>query len=318
MSEYTAGQAGMTAVDNKNWDEAIMKLSLALKSAKSPKWLIGRSKAYIGTKDYRRALRDAELAHVAAASRGNRAFIIDAQYRRAVAHFRLGEFGNADACATWAQRMSEGKNMQDKEWREPKVDGKGFSTATRAELTEEMAAAARQAEDPMKSKYGTVWNTACALRLQIIAGLERLGEDDEKRKVTVKFAPDVSLDAPEEEEDITKEEVKAAVAEAAKKPEVQKDVRVDFFQSSNTMSVSVFAKNIPKDDFKVEYNDQEVTQPPHSRPFATAGGFRNGELMKPFVDPNDTHPRPRTLVHNLPLGPHRPHRLQAHGYGKQG
>ncbi|GKT84431.1 SGT1 and CS domain containing protein [Colletotrichum tofieldiae] len=249
MSEYTAGQAGMDAVEAKNWPLAIERLSVALKSTKSPKWLIGRSKAYIGTKDYRRALRDAELAYAAAAARGNRAFITDAQYRRAVAHFRLGELANADACATWAQRLAEGKTMSLPEWKEPKVDSRGFATATKTELTDEMTAV-RATEDPATSKYGALWNSTCALRLQILVGLEKLAEDDEKRRVT-----------EEEEQEITKEEVKAAVAAATKKPEARKDVRVDFFQSNATMSVSVFAKNIPKDKFKVEYDDQEVGFP---------------------------------------------------------
>lgn len=263
MSEYAAGQAGMDAVEAKNWPLAIEKLSVALKSTKSPKWFIGRSKAYIATKDYKRALRDAELAQVAAAARGNRAFITDAQYRRAVAHFRLGELANADACATWAQRLTEGKSMSLPEWKEPKVDGRGFATATKSQLTDEITAV-RATEDPATSKFGALWNSTCALRLQILGALEKLAEDDEKRKVTVKYDPGLSLDAPEdeaEEEEITKEEVKAAAAAAAKKPEVQKDVRVDFFQSNATMSVSVFAKNIPKDEFKVEYDAQEVVFP---------------------------------------------------------
>ncbi|TQN69182.1 Protein SGT1-like protein A [Colletotrichum shisoi] len=260
MSEYAAGQAGMDAVEAKNWPLAIEKLSLALKSTKSPKWFIGRSKAYIATKDYKRALRDAELAQVAAAARGNRAFVTDAQYRRAVAHFRLGELANADACATWAQRLTEGKSMSLPEWKEPKVDGRGFATATKSQLTDEITAV-RATENPATSKFGALWNSTCALRLQILGALEKLAEDDEKRKATVKYDPGLSLDTPEdeeEEEEITKEEVKAAAAAAAKKPEVQKDVRVDFFQSNATMSVSVFAKNIPKDEFKVEYDAQEI------------------------------------------------------------
>ncbi|KAK2044902.1 CS domain-containing protein [Colletotrichum somersetense] len=274
MSEYTAGQAGMDAVEAKDWPLAIEKLSAALKSTKSPKWLVGRSKAYIGTKDYRRALRDAELAYAAAAARGNRAFITDAQYRRAVAHLRLGELANADACATWAQRLAEGKTMSLPEWREARVDARGFATATRKELTDEMTAV-RATEDPATSKYGALWNSTCALRLQILSGMEKLAEDDEKRKVTVKYDPGVSLDAPEEEDDdeeeITKDEVHAAAAAAAQKPEVKKDVRVDFFQSNATMSVSVFAKNVPKDEFKVEYDDQEIrmTHIPGHEPWYT-------------------------------------------------
>ncbi|OHF01761.1 CS domain-containing protein [Colletotrichum orchidophilum] len=258
MSEYTAGAAGMTAIDKKDWDTAIIQLSKALKVTKSPKWLIGRSKAYIGTKDFRRALRDAELAYVAAAARNNRAFMADSQYRRAVAHLRLGELANADICAIWAQRMAEGKNMAN--LRAPEVDDKGYARGTRTALQNEITAV-RQTEDPAQSKFGAIWNTICALRLQILGGLEKLAEDDEKRKVTVKFAPDVSLDAPDQDEveEFTKEEIEAAKAEAVAKPQPKKEVRVDFFQSSATLTVSVFAKNIPKDAFKVDYGESEIS-----------------------------------------------------------
>ncbi|KAL2881065.1 Cochaperone protein [Colletotrichum sp. CLE4] len=256
MSEYTAGAAGMTAVDNRDWETAITQLSKAIKVIKSPKWLVGRSKAYIGTKDFRRALRDAELAQVAASARNNRSFMADAQYRRAVAHFRLGELANADTCAIWAQRMVEGKSMA--ELRAPEVDDKGFAQGTRKALQNEITAV-RQTEDPAQSKFGAIWNSICALRLQILGGLEKLAEDDEKRKVTVKFAPDVSLDGPDtdEVEEFTKEEIEVAKAEAVAKPQPKKDVRVDFFQSSATLTVTVFAKNIPKDDFKVDYGESE-------------------------------------------------------------
>ncbi|GJC93248.1 CS domain-containing protein [Colletotrichum higginsianum] len=299
MSEYAAGQAGMDAVEAKNWPLAIEKLSVALKSTKSPKWFIGRSKAYIATKDYKRALRDAELAQVAAAARGNRAFITDAQYRRAVAHFRLGELANADACATWAQRLTEGKSMSLPEWKEPKVDGRGFATATKSQLTDEITAV-RATEDPATSKFGALWNSTCALRLQILGALEKLAEDDEKRKVTVKYDPGLSLDAPEdeaEEEEITKEEVKAAAAAAAKKPEVQKDVRVDFFQSNATMSVSVFAKNIPKDEFKVEYDAQEVVFP--HLPNVSATGNHCSD--RPYSQIRMTHIPGHEPLYTIPL-----------------
>ncbi|KAK1673352.1 CS domain-containing protein [Colletotrichum godetiae] len=258
MSEYTAGAAGMTAVDNRDWETAITQLSKAIKVIKSPKWLVGRSKAYIGTKDFRRALRDAELAQVAASARNNRSFMADAQYRRAVAHFRLGELANADTCAIWAQRMVEGKSMA--ELRAPEVDDKGFAQGTRKALQNEITAV-RQTEDPAQSKFGAIWNSICALRLQILGGLEKLAEDDEKRKVTVKFAPDVSLDGPDtdEVEEFTKEEIEVAKAEAVAKPQPKKDVRVDFFQSSATLTVTVFAKNIPKDDFKVDYGESEIS-----------------------------------------------------------
>ncbi|KAL0943490.1 SGT1-like protein A [Colletotrichum truncatum] len=272
MSEYTAASAGIAAVDAKNWDEAVTKLTQALKTTRSPKWLIARSKAYIGKQDYARALRDAELAYAAAASRGNRDLIREAQHRRAVAYFRLGQYANADACATWVQRMVEGKNTSDPAFRNPVVDEKGFATATRQQLTEEMKAA--EAERNAKSggaggmsaegRAPAAWNSACALRLQILGQLDKVPADDERRKVTVKFTPNVSLDdfdAGEEqsvEKKEEKEELKAAAAESIRKPAPQTDVRVDFFQSNTTMSVSVFAKGVPKDEFKVEYGEQEL------------------------------------------------------------
>ncbi|KAF9877058.1 CS domain-containing protein [Colletotrichum karsti] len=279
MSEYTAAAAGTAALDARDWDTAITKLTQALKSARSPKWLIARSRAHIGKGDFANALRDAEYAHAAAAARGNRDLIRESQYRRAVAHFRLGEYGNADACARWAQGLVEGKQSSDPEFKNAVVNKDGFAIATRTQLEAGM----RLAEEHRKNKEGGIvgdkspreLNAACALRLQILSQMDKLAADDEKRRVTVKFAPSVSMDnfaAGEEaarekttgkevkdEKKVEKEEVKAAAAESVRRaPPAQTDVRVDFFQSNNTVSVSVFAKGVPKDEFKVEYGEQEL------------------------------------------------------------
>ncbi|TDZ59841.1 Protein SGT1-like protein A [Colletotrichum trifolii] len=274
--EVTLAEAGITALEAKDYPTAITKLSTALKSTRSPKWLIARSKAYIGASNYPRALRDAEFAFAAASSRGKRDLMADAQHRRAVAYLRMGEYANADTCAAWTQFMADGKAIA--EIKEPVVDERGFVAATREALMAEMNNRTKgSGPDAVLSGKETTpkgWTVACALRLQILAQLERLPADDPRRKVTVKFAPGVNLDdfiAGEETEPVVdkkqptdkvessdKNEVAAAASESVRKHVVQKDVRVDFFQSNTSVSVSVFAKGVPKDEFKVEYGEQEL------------------------------------------------------------
>ncbi|KAF3347002.1 hypothetical protein VdG2_04744 [Verticillium dahliae VDG2] len=109
----TAGQAGVALVEAKDYAAALPKLNTALAGSSSPAWLLARSKCHIAQASYELALRDAEAAYLSAASRGSRPLMIDAQYRRAVALFRLGRLADADACALWSMKLAEGISMRD-------------------------------------------------------------------------------------------------------------------------------------------------------------------------------------------------------------
>ncbi|KAF4813509.1 Protein SGT1-like protein [Colletotrichum tropicale] len=281
MSGSTAASAGMAALEKRDYDLAITKLTDALKTSRSPLWLAARSKAHIGKGDFARALRDADFSYAAAAARGKRDLMRDAQHRRAVAYMRLGRLADADACAMWVQRMAEqaGVSLSDPALRKPETDERGFSTATKQTILDYRTALEQkklaQGNSYLADTAPAGLNAAVALRMQILGQMDKLPADDERRKVTASFAPNVSIDDFEKEEAAAataktdkaadteaakedKDEIKAAAAESVRKPAVQTDVRTDFYQTNTDVMASVYVKNVPKDEFKVEYGEKEI------------------------------------------------------------
>ncbi|KAJ5017761.1 hypothetical protein K4K57_007461 [Colletotrichum sp. SAR 10_99] len=281
MSGSTAASAGMAALEKRDYDLAITKLTDALKTSRSPLWLAARSKAHIGKGDYARALRDADFSYAAAAARGKRDLMRDAQHRRAVAYMRLGRLADADACAMWVQRMAEqaGVSLSDPALRKPETDERGFSTATKQTILDYRTALEQkklaQGNSYLADTAPAGLNAAVALRMQILGQMDKLPADDERRKVTASFAPNVSIDDFEKEEAAAaiaktdkaadtkalqedKDEIKAAAAESVRKPAVQTDVRTDFYQINTDVMASVYVKGVPKDEFKVEYGEKEI------------------------------------------------------------
>ncbi|KAF5505506.1 Protein SGT1-like protein [Colletotrichum siamense] len=281
MSGSTAASAGMAALEKRDYDTAIAKLTDALKTSRSPLWLAARSKAHIGKGDFARALRDADFSYAAAAARGKRDLMRDAQHRRAVAYMRLGRLADADACAMWVQRMAEqaGVSLSDPALRKPETDERGFSTATKQTILDYRTAIEQkklaQGNSYLADTAPAGLNAAVALRMQILGQMDKLPADDERRKVTASFAPNVSIDDFEKEEAAAataktdkaadteaakedKDEIKAAAAESVRKPAVQTDVRTDFYQTNTDVMASVYVKNVPKDEFKVEYGEKEI------------------------------------------------------------
>ncbi|KAF4812339.1 Protein SGT1-like protein [Colletotrichum siamense] len=282
MSGSTAASAGMAALEKRDYDLAITKLTDALKTSRSPLWLAARSKAHIGKGDFARALRDADFSYAAAAARGKRDLMRDAQHRRAVAYMRLGRLADADACAMWVQRMAEqaGVSLSDPALRKPETDERGFSTATKQTILDYRTALEQkklaQGNSYLADTAPAGLNAAVALRMQILGQMDKLPVEDERRKVTATFAPNVSIDDFEKEEAAAataktdksadtdkaskedKDEIKAAAAESVRKPAVQTDVRTDFYQTNTDVMASVYVKNVPKDEFKVEYGEKEI------------------------------------------------------------
>lgn len=256
------GQAGVALAEAKDYTAALPKLNKALKSSSSPTWLLARAKCHIGLKNYTEALHDAEAAYLSAANRGSRPVMIDAQYRRAVCLLRLGRPVDADVCAHWAMKLSEGVSVRDAAFTEPAAATGGFWRPDREALLQQIKDSTAPAShgDMTAKKFGAVWNTAAALRAQIIPQIEGLGDEDDKRRVGVPFVP-----VERKRDEAVDEDVAAAVAQkkadeeasraASEKP---KEARVDFFQSTTNVTVSVFAKGVPKDEFKAEITPGEV------------------------------------------------------------
>jgi suppressor of G2 allele of SKP1 len=88
---------GDSALAASQYTEAILHYTSALAAnPNAVKYYITRSTAYQRALKYPEALADAEIAVALAHKRGKRELIKDSQFRRALALFFLGQYGNAD------------------------------------------------------------------------------------------------------------------------------------------------------------------------------------------------------------------------------
>lgn len=284
MSHITLAQQGLAAAEAKDWDGAITKLSKALQSSPNPAWLVARSKSLVNLRRYDEALDDANLAWHTAYSRNKRPLMIEANYRRAVAYFRLGKLADADACCIYAMRLVKGFPAIEKD--DPVANLKdpetGRWTATVKEAMEEAqnddinnsekggaAAMAMGGQGPVHAKD---WRMASTLRIQILSAMSRLPDDDPARTSTVPAKPEekklADLSSATEEKvaapssaAITPAATPATTqAPAAAKPVVPSDtpLRLQEFQSNTTMSVSIFSKGVNKENLKVDFQPNSV------------------------------------------------------------
>lgn len=92
------------------------------------------------------------------------------------------------------------------------------------------------------------------------------GDDAECNKTTVKEVPDkpeeVTADvAPKEEEKapVTKKAPAVAVTPVAQKPTPKEKIRTEWYQSTATVTIEVFAKGVPKENAEVKIEEGSVS-----------------------------------------------------------
>ncbi|KAH7330461.1 SGS domain-containing protein [Rhexocercosporidium sp. MPI-PUGE-AT-0058] len=208
----TEAGKGQEAMKVSDYPTAIKHLTAALKTSQSPLWLIQRSTAYQRTGQHDLALIDADNALLASISRGKRDLIATSHFRRAVALHGLGRFGDSRLCLTWCHKRND------------------------------------------KEKGLTIWMA------KVKGDYEKAGGDDaECNKTTVKEVPDKpeevnSEPAPKEEEKapVAKKAPTVVVAPVAQKPTPKEKVRTEWYQSTATVTIEVFAKGVPKENTEVK------------------------------------------------------------------
>lgn len=227
MSHITLGREGMKHFDQSEWDDAILKLTKALKgSPKAVEWLLTRSTAYIRVKQFEKSYRDANRALLAATERGKRGQMLQAQHCRAVALNRLGRVADAIACSTWAADLALGKPAGAPDEETSRVDADGNY------VPEDITVASEWPKD--RAEFAKDGRRTVTLRTMMINTLKSLPTDDPNRKVRVPKKPEpepdeveveetpepIDLDASDEEIEEppkTEEERKARKVAAAKK-----------------------------------------------------------------------------------------------------
>ncbi|EAA31789.2 hypothetical protein GE21DRAFT_7539 [Neurospora crassa] len=295
MSATTIAQKGIDALAKGDHATAITNLDKALESSNSPAWLLARSKAHQKAKNLEAALHDAELAYHAAAERGSgtsRSHMIQAQYRRAVIYYQLGRFADADCCAKWSMLLAEGRPAREDDGVEKKVDSEGNYTVTYDEFLADKenqpkpktsdgnALAAAE-----KGPYSTDWNMAFSWRSQALGRLKNLPKDHPGWKVNVTKIPPKpekkKAKSPEPAESASEDELKEQKPPQKEAPapgsvsDEKMKLRIDFYQTNQTVTVSLFVKDVKKEDLKVEFGKRQVRISPIPREAA------------PYVKPGD-------------------------------
>lgn len=263
MSHITQATAGLEAVKASKWEDALRLLSAGIKQSPNPGWLVGRSRAFVGLKRFEDALDDANLAWHVAYERNKRNLLIEAQYRRAVAYFRLGQYANADACCMYSMRLIKGHSaIEQPDPAKENIDADGFWTLTREDAkTESRNDQINAQQNPLagasQSQEATAqandWRRASTMRIQALAAMERLPEKDPGRKLTVGLKPEFKEVSQRYGTDDKKSSSTSVNA-----PRPPSDIRLQDFQSHTTMTVTIFSKGNNKDTTHVGFGDKWV------------------------------------------------------------
>ena len=232
MAELAA--LAQKAMNVKDYTTAVTHLTAALKTNPNnpnPVWLIQRSTAYQRLSQHDLALIDAENAVVAGRARGKRDLIGTAQFRRGVSLYALKRFGDARLCFNWATKMNEKEKGVTMWMAKTKVD---YDIA--------------EAEDPQSA--------AVAKTVKEIPDKH----EDINRDVSLEDKADktTGLESKGKQTAGT-----AAAAVGQTQTTAKEKIRTEFFQSPTTVTISIFAKGVPKDrtEIIIEERNLEVRFP---------------------------------------------------------
>lgn len=308
MSAVSKGNAGVAAVNEKHYDDAIPQLEEATAVVKSPIWLIALSKAYQHTNQLQKALAAAETAYKASLERAVRKQMIEALYRRAVLLYKLGRYADSDCCAKWSQMLVTGSRPSDlvsylatgiidedglynvtvedvKKSQNPKTPS--ILDAIHTAMEHGNSQASTGSENHSEQRTSPEWNRAFQWRVQALGALKNLPRNDPARMVTVTpdgydasaiqaasktrpIAPKPVVSSPTPAVPVQTSAVDKARIDAALNP---LKPRVDFYQTQNTVCVSLYIRNVNKLVTKVEFGRNKVSFTPNfslpSRTIAT-------------------------------------------------
>ncbi|KAH9909691.1 SGS domain-containing protein [Xylariomycetidae sp. FL2044] len=300
---------GVKAVSAGQYQQAIDKLSEALKERPAPLWLLERSKAYLRTNDFDHALFDAEKALGVAFDRANRDQMIEAQIRRAVTFYRMGRYADADICAFWAIRIAEGAKASEDDGQQRRVDANGdyvvgkeeIANANQPDQNDKLAAAMGGGQG--RSKEKALKDQAFTWRVQALTKMEKLPAGDKGRKVHIsskyptptepteaskKNDPQPPVKTPMVNNDDLKiglnisnspHDTWKSLWEYFTAVHAKNNIRSSFYQTDATVNIDFFVKNVPKDDFTVEAAPQSVTlRPIPNTPLGSVQLFLFGKI----------------------------------------
>lgn len=235
-----------------------------LELPRAPNYYVQRSTAYSrlkpedGGPSSHAALHDAEIAVTLAVERGKRELILAAQFRRAVSLFQLERYGDAFYLF---QMLNE------------KLNAKEESVDRSTQVQNAMAASGSSSKLRLEVQV-PVWVA------KVNKKIDELAEGDEKRAVSISEYPKTSPLTKKELEAELNGETKApgqkeweTVAPAqtstpsesshppssSKASAVPDKIRHEWYQSQESVVVTLYAKGVPKDHVESELKDESVS-----------------------------------------------------------
>ena len=217
---------GSSALDAGDFPAAISCYTNAISAnPEAVDYYIKRSTAYtrLSPPDHASAYQDSEIAVLLATKRGKRELIAQSQLRRAIALFGLERWADAKRCLEWAQKLND------------------------------------------KEKTLPMWN------MKVENKLKGLPEGDDRSTPTVQENPEVSVPKPGAKiSDNTKKSddhhgtngnssTIQTASTATEPPQLTASkIRHDWYQSHDSVTVTVFAKGVPKDKATININERSV------------------------------------------------------------
>jgi suppressor of G2 allele of SKP1 len=235
LNAMDQAKEGKVALDAGDYDRAVELYTLAINNKpEAVDYYIQRSIAYTRLKqnpDHHAALKDAETAVLLAYKREKKELIMKAQLRRVIALASLNRLGDADFLLKILRKMHGPRDYRNNKKDDPMLDA---------------------------------WETRVEVKMA------KLNPDDEQLEVTVKEKPEqqvehamamTSLDNAEKEAaekaKVKEEKGKAGVTQAVK------DIRHDYYQSSDMINITIYARFVQERDV-VSTIKEDYVSPPHS------------------------------------------------------
>ncbi|KAF3186707.1 hypothetical protein TWF106_011250 [Orbilia oligospora] len=235
---------GAAALSSQDYPAAISYYSQAIERIPtSVDYYIKRSTAYQRASSYSDALSDAEIAVVLAQRKGNRDQLSTSQLRRGIALLLMQQYGDAGACFSWAEKYNE-KDKSIPFWQKKlEVDlSKLLDDDDRREVT---VTEIPNREIPKPSKPTS---SASASKSAGDSGrVEELPDDYEEPKKTQKVGSTPAAVEP------PKPAVPAGVSTPADK------IRHEWYQTANSVTISLFVKGVPKESTTVELESNSLS-----------------------------------------------------------
>ncbi|OJZ82139.1 hypothetical protein ASPFODRAFT_196721 [Aspergillus luchuensis CBS 106.47] len=290
-----AASLGDTALQSSDPTTATLHYTTALLThPRSPSYFIKRSTAFSRLKptpNLPAALRDAESAVLLARERGKRELIVEAQLRRAIVLFLMGRYVAAEGVVGVVERMvgldKEGNNGDKDEDKEEKVRramggassaGKGVEAEVRIWGAKIRAKVKGNGDEEGEKVEEVPVGVKVPGEKELRAQLEELRGG--KSKIGGGGGEEEGQKVEDKAEKVAEE--RAEIKEAQQQQQQQVKVRHEWYQSGETVVVTLYVKGVPKDKVAIELKEDST-----SLQFPLPSGAEYDFTLDPLFAPID-------------------------------